>query len=298
MAIRKLVLKNGNNAFDLTDKGQFLENPKGLGIAKKLKMLTVPTGFKYVAKEEVDLPKITGTIIFEDYNNFNKLEEFLVVNKVGLQLEYTIPINNVDTTYKAYVVLEKLERSEITAGNKLRSNIVLIRTTNWFKNIGLPLETTMELISSTKYPRKYPYTYGYKNPHYTKASYTYGGNYKVWVNVEMSANVAKPHIIFRDLATQKVVGEIKADNNILEGIKNIVSIHVISTPWNRNAYILTGQGEKISIITKLSIDDGVQNFISLLPGTYIIEVDDLEPDIIGQRVEDRFTFTFIEETGV
>lgn len=297
MAIRTLILQDGSKTLSLMDTAKhFMVNPQGLGYANSVATSTIPSGSKFVSKQIVNNPKITGDISFGGYKDYEDFNHFVSTAK-NLELKYSIDLNGSTLTNVARINVESYSRNELGADGRLTSRISIIRLTNWFNPLPTRLHTPLEYVAGFKFPTRFPIPFGYKNPHYKHLDFTYGGSYKAWVNVEMSATVEIPHVIFRDVATDKVIAEIKAESNIGAGLSRISKFIINSTPWDRSAYAILEDGSEVSILNKLSIDDGITNFVSLPKGSYKISVDDLEPDTVGSPDPDTFTFTFVEEKG-
>lgn len=152
MRLFKLINSQGET-FDLMRKDAFFSNPGGLGLDREIN--TVQVGGEYTVLESKSKQKlITGTMVFNSYENYSELVEF--IKKSPLRLGY----NPLGTWRFADCDVQTLTKGEMEHDRKrIYCDINFLCYSSWY--ITKYASTTIRTIEEYEDRKEYQYTYPY-----------------------------------------------------------------------------------------------------------------------------------------
>lgn len=146
--MRQFVLYNAaGQSYSLNDLSSFLQNPKKLGMKRKVGYERIGNTFAIVS-DELEQKKPTGEICFEGYEEYFEFAQF--ISKRPLTMEYTAA-----GTYRLDVTVTELDKTELEEGG-LVCKITMESIGTYYQEV--VLRNTDEQ-SGKVYPYTYPYTY-------------------------------------------------------------------------------------------------------------------------------------------
>lgn len=156
---RQFRLMNSVGAeYDLTDANHFFAYPDGLGFERSYSSLQ--TGDAFVSIEnKLRQQKITGEMIFLDYNEYDVFRKFITDN--GLVLAYQ-PAGFTTWRYRSCQV-ESLKKGEIsTSTGRLHCNVDFLCFSQWYERV-IAERTVYEVSENSVFPLTFPFVFADKN---------------------------------------------------------------------------------------------------------------------------------------